>query len=145
MPQTDQIVRIFANILTAINFGVIAVALIVFLRRQDIGHRPLLRMIVVFCLMITGDHVLGLYWNLTRAHTETFALLRLGTAVYGSMCVTYFTVTNRDLLRTLRISEFWDRARKGTLAEREQARQQIVYASRQTRVQSEAILARSKS
>lgn len=65
--------------------------------------------------------------------------------MYGSICITYFMVANRDVLRTLRISELWDRLRKDQAAEKEQARQQMIYLSQQTRAQSEGILARSRN
>lgn len=143
MPQTILLMRLFENVLTAINFGVIALALTAFLQRRDVGHRTLLRMVIVFCAMVTGDNLFGA-WSIFHRHREAFVLIRFGTAVYGSMCVTYFIVVNRDLVRTLRVSELWDRLRKDRLKDKEQARTQMIFASQQTRIQSEAILARSK-
>lgn len=144
MPDSIMLVRIFSHVLTAINFGVIGLSLILFLQRTDVGHRTLLRMIIVFCTMVTGDSLFGI-WNVFHNHREAFAMMRLGTAMYGSICVTYFMIVNRDLIRTLRISELWDRLRKNRIASREQARMQIMFVSKQTREQSEAMLVRSKS
>lgn len=136
-------IRLFASVLTAINFGVIALSLIAFLQRKDIGHRTLLRMVSVFCIMVCGDNVFGA-WHIFHHHGEVFAMMRFGTAIYGSICLTYFLVVNRDLLRTFQISEMWDRLRRDHIADKEQARMQMVFISEQTRIRSEGIMARSK-
>lgn len=143
MTPTVVWIRLFGSVLNAINFGVIGLALILFLNRNDIGHRSLIRMVIVFCAMVCGDNIFGA-WNVYHHHRETFAMIRLGTAMYGAVCVTYFMATNRDVLRTLRISELWDRMRKEKVTDGEQGRLNMIYASEQTRSRSEAIMARSK-
>lgn len=141
MTTTVLWVRLLGNFMAAINFGAIALALIVFLQRKDIGHRTLLRMIVVFSLMSMGDNLFGA-WSAFHHHRQAFASIRLGTAMYGTMCVVYFMATNRDLIRTLRVSEMFDRLRRDNIADREQARQQMVYSSKVQLERSEALLAR---
>lgn len=141
--MTINWIRLFGSVLTAINFAALALALIFFLRRHDIGHRTLLRLVILFCCMVASDNIFAA-WNIYHHHREWYAMMRLGTAMYGSMCFTYFMVVNRDLIRTLRISELWDRLRKDKLDDRAQAREQMIYASFQTRAISEGVLARSK-
>lgn len=142
-PTTLVWIRIFASLLNSLNFGVIALALVIFLNRKDIGHRTLIRMVIYFCAMVSGDNLFGA-WHVYHGHSEAFAFMRLGTAMFGSAVVAYFMIVNRDVIRTLRISEFWDRLRKDKISDGEQARVLMVYNSEQTRGRSEAILARSR-
>lgn len=136
--------RLMNYLMTAFNFGTIAVALLVFVNRKDIGHKTLIRMAIIFCSMIAGDSAFGA-WNLYHRHVSTMAMMRFGTAVFGTACVTYFLVTNRDILRTLRISELWDRLKKDKIADGEQARMQIDFLGKETLLRSEALLmARTK-
>lgn len=143
MTPTLVWMRLFASVLTAVNFGVISLALILFLNRNDIGHRALIRMVIIFCSMVCGDNIFGA-WNVYHHHREAFAFIRFGTSMFGTMVVVYFMIVNRDVVRTLRISELWDRLRRDRLADGEQARLNMVYTSEQTRYRSESILARTK-
>lgn len=137
-PSVVQL-RLLNYLMTAFNFGVIAISLFIFVIRKDIGHKTLLRMGIIFCTMISGDSCFGA-WNLYHRMVSTMAMMRFGTAIFGTACVTYFIVTNRDILRTLKISELWDRLRKDKVADSEQARMQMSFISRETLLRSEALL-----
>jgi hypothetical protein len=139
MVENIQSIKVLSHFLTAINFGVIALALMVLLKRSDIGHRTLIRLIIVFNIMVSGDSVFGA-WNQFHRHSNAFAMMRFGTAVFGTCCVIYFLVSNADVVRTLRISELWDRLRKDKVTDSEQARMQMTYASEQTLQRSQDLV-----
>lgn len=142
MVNTLQWVKVFAHLLTAINFAVIAIALIVFLNRHDIGHRTLIRLSIIFNTMVSGDAVFAA-WNQYHRHSGTLAMMRFGTAVFGTACVVYFVVANRDIIQTLRISELWSSAQKDRITDSEQVRLNMAYASEQTlRKSQEMVMAR---
>jgi hypothetical protein len=139
MTDNLQWVKVFTHFLTAINFGLVALALMVLLRRHDIGHRTLIRLGVVFNALICGDSVFGV-WNQYHRHSNPYAMMRFGTAIFGTMVVVYFFVTNQDIIRTLRISELWNRLRSDELSDSDQARLQLTYASQATLKRSQEMV-----
>lgn len=139
MTDNLQWVKVFTHLLTAINFGIVSLALMIFLRRHDIGHRQLLRLGVVFNALVCGDSIFGV-WNQYHRHSNPYAMMRFGTAVFGTMVVVYFIVTNRDIIQTLRISELWDRLKKDAIADADQARVQLTFASQVTLKRSQEMV-----
>lgn len=142
MKPTIVWVNIFGNSLTAVSFLVIAVTLIVFLFRRDIGHRLLIRLTIMFSV-VRCIISLATIWDLTHRFTLATALIRSFGALVGLVLVLYFVIVNTDIINTLSISEYFDRLRKDADSDKEQARQQMVYLSGETRRRSEAILQKS--
>lgn len=139
MTPTMAGVNIFSNVLTAVNFMVVAVALIMFMRRTDIGHRTLIRLIIIFA---TARSVVGwsTAWDLSHGFTMHTAILRAACAIIGAVCVVYFVASSHDVVKTFQTSETADRLRKNAETDKEQARQQMTYLSASTRRRSEALL-----
>jgi hypothetical protein len=140
MTDTLQWIRVFTHLLVAINFGLVALALMVFMRRHDIGHRTLIRLGIVFNMLVCGDSIFGAWILHYHRHSNAYAMMRFGTAVFGTAVVVYFITTNQDLIRTLRISEFVDRARKDKVADQEQMRSNLTYVSQETLKRSQAMI-----
>lgn len=139
MTPTVVWINIFGNALTAMSFLVIAITLIMFLYRRDIGHRMLIRLTIIFA-SVRSIVAIATLWDLSHHFTMATSILRALCALIGFVCVVYFIITNSDVLQTLRTSEMWDRLRKDREADREQARQQMTYLSGETRKRSEAML-----
>lgn len=133
--------RAVGNVLTALDFTILSVTLVVLLQRTDIGHRTMLRMLLIYSMMHSVSSFVGVFS--VYQHLTMFSVtMRFITALILTASVVYIVVKNWDVIRTLQVSEYVDRLRKDKAADNEQARLNMTSASWRTRMASEALVRR---
>jgi hypothetical protein len=137
--------NVFANVMSATNFAALAVVLLTFLQRTDVGHKKLMWLNFIFSVSQTVK-ALSNAWDLYHGkHTLHSAILHFTCSMVESVCVVYFLVTIMDILLTLRRSEHLNQQEKDKATDIEQGGTNLSYLSARAKGESEALLVRRKT